>query len=275
MHSARMSTSGGAGPNDEPKVSADDILQHVSVAFEDIPEDMQETARMVLMHPTEDTSLLGRVRDVAINVAGCEWGDLEKATSGLALLHMLSGLGFHTPYTYRVDQKVIRGSRPTPDKLRRLHQGGCTTTVNLCAEMPDGDDDLIDQAGLTGQMTTMHIAIIDNTPPESAQVAELINYVQNLAGPVYVHCEAGVGRTGVMVACYRMTKGWALASALQEAKQFGCAMPDQLAFIEDYASAIGPAAGPADHPPTAEDLSQTTALNADPAGLERALGQIA
>jgi hypothetical protein len=183
---------------------------------------------------------------------------------------MLSSLSAHTPYTYKVDDKVIRGSRPAPAKLHRLYEGGCLATVNLCREMPDGDTGLIDQAGLTRQMDTKHIKIIDNTPPAPDDVAELIDYLASSKGLVYVHCEAGVGRTGVMVACHRMEQGWTLANALHEASQFGCAMPDQLAFIEDRARAAGRLT-PETVQPGDEVLRQTAALNQDPTGLERAL----
>src|SRR5690349_707979 len=115
------------------------ILQHVSLAFEDIPEDMHESVRTLLMHPTEDKSLREQVIDVAMNAGGGAWGDIEQVTNKLTCLHILSHLGHHVPYTYRVDGKVIRGSRPTPDKLVRLDAEGCGATVNLCKEMDNGD----------------------------------------------------------------------------------------------------------------------------------------
>jgi protein-tyrosine phosphatase len=247
------------------------ILQHVSLAFEDIPEDMHESVRTLLMHPTEDKSLREQVIDVAVNAAGGGYGEIERVTNQLTCLHILSHLSHHVPYTYRVDNRVIRGSRPTPDKLNKLNAGGCGATVNLCKEMNNGDADLIDAAGLTGMMQTLHIKVTDNTPPDHDQVDELITYLENSGGRVYVHCEAGVGRTGVMVACYRMFQGWPLADALCEAKQFGCSMPDQLAFIENRASALRSARPSQDDQPTEEKLRETALMNKDPVGLDRAL----
>ena len=84
---------------DRSEPSAEDVLQHASVAFEDIPEDMHESVRMILMHPTEATSLRDQVRDVAVNAVGKGWGDIEEVARRLSCLQMLSRLGHHVPYT--------------------------------------------------------------------------------------------------------------------------------------------------------------------------------
>jgi len=166
---------GGPGENEH-------ILQHVSLAFEDIPEAMHESVRTLLMHPTEDKSLRDQVVDIAKNAAGMAWGDIEQVANRLTCLQILSHLGHHVPYTYRVDSKVIRGSRPTHEKLQRLNARGCGRTVNLCKEMDNGDADLIEAAGLAGTMRTVHIKITDNTPPDHDQVDELIAYLEQSSG---------------------------------------------------------------------------------------------
>jgi protein-tyrosine phosphatase len=269
-HRDQVSPAGDSRTSDE-----DHMLQHVSVAFEDIPEDMHEAVRVILMHPTENKSLRNRVTDIVENAVGGGIGEIEPFTRRLSCLHMLSILSIHHPYTYFVDAKVIRGSRPTPDKLRSLYDKGCRSTINLCMEMSKGDDDLIEAADLTGQMRTKHVEIVDNTPPTSDQVTDVLTYLEDAPGPVYIHCEAGVGRTGVMVACYRMYQGWPLADALREAKQFGCSMPDQLAFIENRASAPRNPDVPVPNQPAAAVLSETGTMNKDPIGLNRALASIA
>jgi protein-tyrosine phosphatase len=286
-HRNRLSPPGTTASDDDhalPHISDDHILEHISVAFEDIPEDRHESVRMVLMHPTEDTSLRERVIDVVKNAGAGGWGEIEDITKiqevirRLSALHVLSHLNFNSPYTYRVDRRLIRGSRPTPEKLQRLYAGGCRATINLCREMDDGDEGAIRDADLPGPMDTKHIRITDNIPPTGDQVKELFDHLQSLVGQVYIHCEAGVGRTGVMVACYRMATGWTLPDALREARQFGCSVPDQvtfiedqaLAFIDDLASTATTALAAKADPPSDEQLRQTAAMNKDPIGLDRA-----
>ena len=57
-----------------------------------------------------------------------------------------------------------------------------------------------------------------------------------------MHCYAGVGRTGVMVACYRMAvEGYSTQAALAEAQTFapqGRLMPSQEKCIRDFGAAL-------------------------------------
>jgi hypothetical protein len=78
--------------------------------FEDIPPELHEYVRMILMHPGEDVGLRERVDDLAVNVAGRARGGLEDALGQVSLLHLLSGLEQHLPYTYRVSETPLRGS---------------------------------------------------------------------------------------------------------------------------------------------------------------------
>jgi hypothetical protein len=73
-----------------------------------------------------------------------------------------------------------------------------------------------------------------------------------------------------MIACYGLQQGWDTADAVQEARNLGCSMPDQIAFIQQYR--------PADPMPTRgatlDELRQDDALNVDPTGLHRALAPV-
>ena len=43
-----------------------------------------------------------------------------------------------------------------------------------------------------------------------------------------------------MIACTRMAlMGWSLDAALLEARNFGCSIPDQLDFIQDFGEQLG------------------------------------
>ena len=53
-----------------------------------------------------------------------------------------------------IDQRLSRGSRPSPAKLATLAGQSYTATINLCAEMNGGDAPQIGKAGLTDSLKT-------------------------------------------------------------------------------------------------------------------------
>ncbi len=124
--------------------------------------------------------------------------------------------------------RVWRGERPDAAKLAALAGGDRVgATINLCAEMPEGDVPAIAAAGLAGQLRTTHIPITDMESPTVDQLTEIMDLLSGPDGDLtYVHCEAGRGRTGVAIACYRMAvSGWGVEDALTEAVNFGCIVP--------------------------------------------------
>jgi protein-tyrosine phosphatase len=199
-------------------------------ALEDLPADARAQAAEIASLPA-GLSLRRKIFDELENAGLDSYGNLER----IPLLHFLCDYPV-TRYTYRVSPVMSRGERPSPQKLADLLREDFRATINLCDEITGGDGPLIEQAGLAKELVTYHIPIADMNPPKLAQVIALLDL---LTGPesvrTYVHCEAGKGRTGVMTACYRMAvMGWSAADALTEAKNFGCSVPMQQAFIQAF-----------------------------------------
>jgi len=205
-------------------------MRHFAHALEDLPDEVRDQAAAIA-GTQPGLSLRRRVEDDCESAALDVFGTLEQAP----LLHFLSRYPV-TPYTYRVSPVVSRGQRPDAAKLAQLVASGHTATINLCAEMDGGDAPAIVAAGLGGVLTTRHYPVTDMESPATEQLVEILDQLSVTgAGLTYVHCEAGKGRTGVVIACYRMAvMGWSAADALVEAANFGCSPPGQLAFIRDF-----------------------------------------
>jgi hypothetical protein len=209
-------------------------IRQFAHALEDLPDEVRDQAAEIA-GTQPGLSLRRRVQDDCESAALDVFGTLEQAP----LLHFLSRYPV-TPYTYQVSLVVSRGQRPDAAKLAQLVASGHTATINLCAEMDGGDAPAIVAAGLGGVLTTRHFPVTDMESPAVEQLVEILDHLSVTgAGLTYVHCEAGKGRTGVVIACYRMAvMGWSAADALVEAANFGCSPPGQLAFIREFSDTL-------------------------------------
>jgi len=100
-----------------------------------------------------------------------------------------------------VDDAVWRGAHPSRSGYRALAGAGVTVVVDLRAE----DDAAENDAYIEGLgMQVVHLPIRDGQTPSSDDVDRFLSVVGESRGTVFVHCGAGVGRTGAMVAAYLM-----------------------------------------------------------------------
>ncbi len=84
-------------------------------------------------------------------------------------------------------------------------------------------------------LRTIRIPVIDHAFPTTDQLVEFLELATQAENqPVYVHCNAGKGRTGVFVGAYRMAvDGWSSEAAYEEARSFGVSSSKR-AFFDDF-----------------------------------------
>jgi protein tyrosine/serine phosphatase len=114
----------------------------------------------------------------------------------------------------RVKRHVLYRSAQPDDSLQWdfIHRRGIRTVVNLCFphESPAAFD-LEHQACAAAEIRLVSLPI-GTLLPSDDQVRQFIRTVRS-DGPVLVHCQLGRGRTGIMVAAYRILLGGRSAKA--------------------------------------------------------------
>jgi uncharacterized protein (TIGR01244 family) len=119
-----------------------------------------------------------------------------------------------------VNPAFFRGAQPREADLETLRQLGVRTVINLreTADIWPGEESKVRALG----MDYVAVPMRGLGAPTDAQVAQVLNLIENGPAPVFVHCEHGSDRTGTIVACFRIkTDGWSAERALAEAKTYG------------------------------------------------------
>jgi protein-tyrosine phosphatase len=128
----------------------------------------------------------------------------------------------------QVDDRLWRGAAPTATGLEALAANGVTTVIDLRAE----DDLHVDEALFARLgLQRVHVPMRDGQTPTDDQVSRFLAAVESSGGRAFVHCGAGVGRTGTMSAAYLVKTGQATPSeALKRNLSVGPPSLEQLAF---------------------------------------------
>jgi tyrosine-protein phosphatase SIW14 len=136
----------------------------------------------------------------------------------------------------QINPNYYRGAQPEAADIKALSSLGVKMVIDLTKGGRAEEAAQVTAAG----MKFMRIPMTTSDTPDKAAVAQFLELVNNPENqPVYVHCQGGKHRTGVMTAAYRMTHDdWTADQAYAEMKKFRfetfLGHPELKAFVYDY-----------------------------------------
>jgi protein tyrosine/serine phosphatase len=136
----------------------------------------------------------------------------------------------------QTSEAYYRGAQPESRDYPALAGIGVKTVIDLTRDGRADEQGLVEHAG----MRFYRIPLTTSERPSEAAIAQFLSLVNNPANqPVFVHCQGGRHRTGVMTALYRMTNdGWDANHAYEEMRQYHFegfpAHPVLKQFVFDY-----------------------------------------
>lgn len=120
-------------------------------------------------------------------------------------------------FSFLIEGKLAASGLPgwaqyLDDDLDEIRAEGITAIVSLTERPLPAQD--VQRRGFAYR----HLPVVDFTPPSLEQFREFTRFVDDHDGPVLVHCRAGIGRTGTMLAAYLIAHGMPAKEALQQVR---------------------------------------------------------
>ena len=137
-----------------------------------------------------------------------------------------------------VNERLYRGAQPDDSTLDNLRRLGVKSIINLRTSNDCWDPEPT-AAQSKGLMYT-NVPLRGLGRPTANQIRKILDLIDSLPAPVYVHCQHGCDRTGTVVACYRIQHDqWSGEAALREADVYGMSKLERgmRNFVREFAAA--------------------------------------
>jgi tyrosine-protein phosphatase SIW14 len=137
----------------------------------------------------------------------------------------------------RMDTNYYRGAQPEPGDYQSLKDLGINTVIDLRNDPTEYEKREVEALG----MKYVNIPMSGWKSPKDRDLNTFLALLEDPAtGTIFVHCKAGIHRTGVAGAVYRFTKyGWDYDKAYAEMKNYnfssGLVHGALKGYVKDYA----------------------------------------
>jgi atypical dual specificity phosphatase len=136
-------------------------------------------------------------------------------------------------FSWIIEGRVAGMARPRPTDIEWLRDQGVSAVVSLTEAAPAGLD----------VFEHIHLPVPDMTSPTLGELRAAVRFIQEQVHVgVVVHCGAGFGRTGTVLAAYLVSRGESAAAALERVRAMrpgSVETPDQEQAITQYAELVG------------------------------------
>lgn len=140
----------------------------------------------------------------------------------------------------QMDERYYRGAQPQIGDYQALKDLGVNTVIDLRNDPTAYEKTEVEALG----MKYINIPMSGWKSPKDKDLNTFLSLLQNPeTGTIFVHCKAGIHRTGVAGAVYRFTKyGWDYDQAYKEMKNYnfssGLVHGALKGYVKDYAEKV-------------------------------------